>query len=97
MLALVKRLADMGTMALYTIELCGRLADRAGAILTLELDAASCSIAELRAALSAAQPSLAADMANARVRACVDEVIVQDAATVAAGQAIAFFPPVSGG
>lgn len=84
-------------MALYSIELCGRLADRAGAILTLELDAASCSVAELRAALATAHPSLAADMASARVRACVDEVIVTDDAVVAAGQAIAFFPPVSGG
>ncbi|MEK6540521.1 MAG: MoaD/ThiS family protein [Pseudomonadota bacterium] len=84
-------------MALYTIELCGRLADRACAALTLELDAASCSVADLRAALAAAHPSLAADMANARVRACVDEVIVKDTFMVAAGQAIAFFPPVSGG
>lgn len=84
-------------MAVYTIELCGRLAEPAGSALSLEHDPASCSIAELRAALAAAYPFLASAMANARVRACVDEVIVTDDAVVAAGQVIAFFPPVSGG
>ncbi|MEQ1687639.1 MAG: MoaD/ThiS family protein [Sphingopyxis sp.] len=84
-------------MASYTIELCGRLAQGAGAVVTLEHDAASCSIAQLRSALAAAHPALATDMTNARVRACVDEVIVGDDATIAAGQVIAFFPPVSGG
>ncbi|MEQ1726614.1 MAG: MoaD/ThiS family protein [Sphingopyxis sp.] len=84
-------------MALYTIELCGRLADGVGGAVMLELDAAACSIAELRTTLADIYPALAADMASARVRACVDEAIVPDAATVTAGQVIAFFPPVSGG
>lgn len=84
-------------MAFYTIELCGRLADPVGPVLMLELDAPSYTIAQLRAALARAHPSLAADMANARVRACVDEAIVPDGALVEAGQVIAFFPPVSGG
>lgn len=84
-------------MAQYTIELCGRLADHADALVTLEHDAASMSIAALRTHIGTAYPALAAAMASARVRACVDEVIVSDDTAVTAGQDIAFFPPVSGG
>ncbi|MEQ1510563.1 MAG: MoaD/ThiS family protein [Sphingopyxis sp.] len=84
-------------MAYYTIELCGKLADKLSPSFSHEIDGDHCTVSALRQSLAAAYPALATDMASTRVRACVDEVIVSNDTTVTAGQVIAFFPPVSGG
>ena len=84
-------------MAILQVELCGRLADLAGDVVDVKVPNAGIRIADLRAALAAAYPALADSILGPKVRACVDEILVDDAAMVRAGQVVAFFPPLSGG
>lgn len=79
------------------MELCGRLADLADDVVDVEVPNAGISIADLRAALTDAYPALADAILGPKVRACVDEILVDDAAIIRAGQVVAFFPPLSGG
>lgn len=79
------------------VELCGRLADLAGDVVDVDVPNAGLSIADLRTALAALHPALADAILGPKVRACVDEVMVDDMAMVRAGQVVAFFPPLSGG
>ena len=74
----------------------GRLADVFGR--ELELAAPSdCSIAELRSQVAAKRPNAAEALQNMRVRACIGDSIVPEDRTVAPGDVVEFFPPVSGG
>ena len=84
-------------MPVLQVELCGRLADLAGDVVDVEVPNAGISITDLRAALASAHPALADAMLGPNVRACVDEMLVDDTTTVRPGQVIAFFPPLSGG
>ena len=79
------------------MELCGRLADLADDVVEVQVPNAGVSIADLRAALADAYPALADAILGPKVRACVDEILVDDAAIIRAGQVVAFFPPLSGG
>ena len=79
------------------VELCGRLADACGREVELELPAAGLSVPALLAALRAAHPLLDAPLARARVRACVNDMVVPDDTVIRAGDLVALFPPVSGG
>lgn len=80
-----------------SITLCGRLADFGGDVLTLDWPAGALSVADLRALVGAASPELEAEWARGRIRICVDDAIVGEDAPLHAGQAVALFPPVSGG
>ncbi len=80
-----------------SIELCGRLADLAGRELSVEIDAAGCTVAELKTIVAGHSPALAQAMANRRVRFCVNDQIVGEETTIRKGDRIAIFPPVSGG
>lgn len=80
-----------------SVELCGRLADAAGPLVSVSIPAAGCSIAALTPLLAAAHPALAEMLATMPIRACVDEAIVGDDTHVRPGQLVALFPPVSGG
>ncbi len=85
-------------MAVLTVELCGRLADMAAAAaVTLDVAEDGLSIADVRGHLARTFPALTDAITSDKVRACVDEAIVDDRAIVRAGQAVAFFPPLSGG
>lgn len=80
-----------------SVQLCGRLSEVAGGdIIVTETRAIHC-IAELRDAIAAAHPALAADMMSPRVHACVDDQIVRDTQIIGDGAVVAFFPPLSGG
>lgn len=83
--------------AALVVELCGKLADAAGRELTLAIPAAGCTVAELLEQIAAARPELAAQIGAGKVRACVNEEIVRGEAPVRPGDAVALFPPVSGG
>jgi molybdopterin converting factor small subunit len=95
------------TTALTRITLYGCLADAGGRTLALAVPAAGVSGAALRQLVAAACPAIAEQVLSARVRLCVDDVIMPDpmfngpttnaAATIAATARIALFPPVSGG
>ncbi len=65
----------------------GRLADGFGREVEVDAPAGS-SIAEVRALLALDDPA---------VRACVGDRLVSDAFIVAPGEAVEFWPPVSGG
>ena len=84
-------------MSILQVELCGRLADLAGDVVDVDVPNSGASIADLRAALAALHPALADNILGPKVRACVDEMLVDDAVVVRAGQVVAFFPPLSGG
>jgi molybdopterin converting factor small subunit len=55
------------------------------------------TVNELRNLLAEAHPELAGDVCNARIRACVGDSIVPETYVIAPGEAVEFFPPVSGG
>lgn len=80
-----------------TVTLCGRLADRVGSAILIDIPLQGCTVAQLRRNLTAAYPTLAAELASSRVRFCVDGCIVTESANVLPHQDIAVFPPVSGG
>lgn len=55
------------------------------------------TVGELRRALAAAYPSAASDLRSPRVRAYVNELMVDDRQPLASGDDVALLPPVSGG
>jgi sulfur-carrier protein len=64
----------------------------------LEVDTAVSTIGELRVELCARGPKWAEVLARGRpVRASLDQVMVDEGATLAEGAEVAFFPPVTGG
>lgn len=75
----------------------GRLGERIGREVDLDLPAEAWSVAELRLHLAQQFPAAAADLASGSLRACVDETIVSDSHIVRPGQKVEFFPPLSGG
>lgn len=79
------------------VELCGKLADSYGGSVTLDIAPTGLPVRELFAAVSSAYPLLAPLLADGRIRACVNEVIVPDDAIIHRGDTAALFPPVSGG
>lgn len=79
------------------IELFGRLADPEGPTVWLELSGESTTVAALRAELRTAYPALGALLSRHRVRAAVDDVLVDDEAIFRPGQSISFMAPASGG
>ena len=84
------------TVALV-VELCGKLADVHGREVMVPVPADGCSVDDLLARLRHAFPALAPLLAPGKVRACRNDEIVPGTAHVAAGDAVALFPPVSGG
>ena len=74
----------------------GRLADAIGRELEIEIPL-GCSIGQLRERLVAEHPDAEQPLRNIRSRACVDDVLVQDAFVFDVVNRIEFFPPVSGG
>lgn len=74
--------------------LFGRLADQAGwRDRAVEVG----SLAALRQALAAEDPSLAEALSGPGVQVAVDKAIVRGEAVLAAGTEVAFLPPMSGG
>lgn len=75
----------------------GRLGDRFGREIEVDLPPAGCTVAELRTLLGGRDPSAGEALAQPCVKVCVDQAIVPDSAFVRPGQEIAFLPPLSGG
>ncbi len=84
-------------MAILQVELCGRLADLAGDVVDVEVPNVGINVSDLRTAIAEAYPVLSQIIFDSKIRACVDEILVNDAVVVRAGQLVAFFPPLSGG
>lgn len=79
------------------ILLFGRLADRAGREVEIDVPAAGCTIAALRDLVAAACPGLAGELDPARIRACIDRELASEGSLARPGQEVAFLPPLSGG
>lgn len=74
----------------------GKLASIIGRELELAVEP-PCTIAGLRRAIAAAKPDAAVTLADGRVRACVDAVVVHDDHPLEASDEVEFLAPVSGG
>ncbi len=85
---------DAGTVE---VELCGRLADLHGSPVELSIPLDGCTAGILLARAAEAFPGLSSLIADGRVRVCVNETVVSEGASVAPGDELALFPPVSGG
>ena len=75
----------------------GKLGDRIGRDVDVDLPAARCSVAELRRHLAERYPAAAEDLAARTLRACVDEAIVPESYMIGPDQTVEFLPPLSGG
>lgn len=75
----------------------GRLADRVGRQVSVDIPSDGCSVAELRKLIAKGHPEAGRDILVSRVRACVDDVVAAEAQLIRPGQSVEFFPPVSGG
>lgn len=74
--------------------LFGPLRDLAG---WRERELAATSLTELRQALGADDPALAAALAAPGVQVALDQAIIRGDAQLSAGAEVAFLPPMSGG
>jgi molybdopterin synthase sulfur carrier subunit len=74
--------------------LFGRLADLAG---WRDRVVEAGSLADLRAALAAADPTLGEALSGPGVQVAIDKAIVRGGAVLAASAEVAFLPPMSGG
>ncbi len=79
------------------VEMCGRLAEVAGGVVAVAMPDGGCSAADLLSIIAARFPVIAEQAAAGRIRICVDDAIVGTDTIVQPTQAIALFPPVSGG
>ena len=77
--------------------LFGKLADKAGRELDIDVPDAGCTVAELRSRLCLEQPSLAADLSAPSIKACIDQQVAAEDALVLPRHEVAFIPPLSGG
>jgi molybdopterin converting factor small subunit len=92
----LKGQGQSGLGELMKIRFHGRLAQAIGAEIDLDSVAGSC-VRELRRRLAAEHPAAAATLEDRRAVACVGGAIVRDDHVIAAGEAVEFLPPVSGG
>lgn len=79
------------------IELCGRLAEPCGRVLSIGIPNGGLSVPEMVARLVQCYPDLLPALERRRIRACVNDTIVPDQARVQPSDQVALFPPVSGG
>lgn len=82
-----------------TIQVCffGKVADRFGRGLNVDIPAGGCSLAWLRAQLADQTDGGAEALAEHGLRAAIDHLIVGDQAWVRPGQDVAFLSMFSGG
>jgi len=75
----------------------GRLAESIGREAELQVPDGGCTVAELRRLLGEQHPHAAAELSRPSVRASVADSIVGEDHRVGPGDAVEFFPPLSGG
>ncbi|WP_129791665.1 MoaD/ThiS family protein [Sphingosinicella sp. CPCC 101087] len=75
----------------------GRLSERLGREMEIDLPADVRNVADLRRLLAGLRPEAQSDFLGPSLRACVGDSIVGDDAPVSGASEIAFFPPLSGG
>jgi molybdopterin synthase sulfur carrier subunit len=88
-----------GSAAMATIQICffGKVADRFGRGLAVDIPAEGCSLSWLRAQLAAQTDGGDEALSERGLRAAVDHLIVGDQAWISPGQEVAFLSMFSGG
>lgn len=81
---------------LITIDLCGRLAEPMGPVVTAAC-AAPMAVKAVLAQIAEQSPALAEALARAPILVAIDEQLAALDNVIAPGQRLAVFPPVSGG
>lgn len=85
------------TQVQLDIELCGRLADPCGPVLGLAISEDGLSVTAMLAGLASTYPALGEALRLIRIKACINETMVNNETMVCPGDRVALFPPVSGG
>ncbi|WP_057884173.1 MoaD/ThiS family protein [Tsuneonella troitsensis] len=80
-----------------TVFLFGKLGDSMGRELSFDGELVGRTIGALRLALASQYPVASADLLSPRVRACVNDAIVDDGHLLCPGDEVSLLPPVSGG
>lgn len=78
------------------VKFYGRLADVLGSEREVDI-AGPCTVEDVRRLVARTWPDAEHAIADGKVRACIHDRIVADAHSVAPGDCVEFFPPVSGG
>ena len=78
------------------ITLFGKLGEAIGREISVD-DMAGRTISDVRRSLAVQHPRHAADLLSPRVRACVNDVIVDENRVIEPDDELALLPPVSGG
>ena len=79
------------------IHFFGKLGDRIGRSVEIDLRAEVRTIADLRGQLAALWPEAADALAGPGLRACIDDEIVSEDHDIKDCDLVEFFPPLSGG
>jgi molybdopterin converting factor small subunit len=79
------------------IHFFGKIGERIGRTVELDVPPTVARVAELRAFLATVYPQAAADLASGASRACVGDTVVGEDQRIAPGDTVEFFPPLSGG
>jgi sulfur-carrier protein len=79
------------------VQFFGRMAERMGREVEVDVPEHGCSVADLRRRLAELHPRAEAELLAPTLRACVDDAIAGEDEMVREGRAVAFFPPLSGG
>lgn len=89
----------MAPAAMGTIQVCffGKVADRFGRGLSVDIPAEGCSLSWLRTQLAAQHEGAAEALAERGLRAAIEHLIVGEQAWIRPGQEVAFLSMFSGG
>lgn len=79
------------------IHFYGRIADRVGRSIELDVPDSVTTIAELRQLIGTIYPAAANEIALPSLKACIGEEIVGDFRDIRQSDTVEFFPPLSGG
>ena len=79
------------------IHFYGRIADRVGRSIELDLPDSITTVAQLRGLLGTTYPDAAGEIASGSLKACVGDEIVGDDHDIRQADTVEFFPPLSGG
>ena len=75
----------------------GKLADRIGRMVEIELAVARPTVADVRDALASRFPDARDELLKPSLRACVGDALVADDFALGDARLVEFFPPLSGG
>ena len=79
------------------VQFFGRMTERLGREVEVDVPERGCSVADLRRRLAELHPRAETELLSPTLRACVDDAIAGDDRIVREGSEVAFFPPLSGG